>query len=566
MSRENYFYIGVVAFSIILFFFSQRDNRVSAAGTCLLGVAEGGLCSAYVKQDNCSGGSPGAYCDWNSCIEIGQVGCWQNKPLKEGDEYSSTAKYSCKCKSSSTPTPSSSQPPTSTPTKTPPPTPTPFSAALHLRTDITETWQGSLTLTAPVAKIVDLRGTANNGSGNIDYYFWCNENDATLDFNNYNAKKSTGTSPWKEKDLCGDTYSTPGTYYPKVVIERNGIRAENRKPITVTGTLGATLVADKTSGTSPLSVILTEGATGTQTGTINYSLWWDCTDTTNSVQTANTSCGTLATPPAGTCLITPNVGYKCDAITANPTTAPAHSYTTGADPTIYIPKVIVERGNASPAQKQVSVTVNPNQGPTVAVIGVDHDRCFSGKHSFLTWDYDDPELDAENAYQVIVKQGGATFWDSGKVEPSYGAQSLQLLPYLAYGSTYTATVQAWDTNDNASNIASSLPFTTLEHDKPRPNFTWPTPAKVGKPVQFTDTTVYDGGAPYSYAWNFACSGKCTPGTSSDQNPISTFFQSGNYSVNLAVADNDTGLPICSVSKSVNIGGSYIPIWREIAPF
>ncbi len=420
-------------------------------------------------------------------------------------------------------------------------------------------WQGSLTLPVPVDKIIDLRATVTGGSDKIDYYFWCDENDNTLDFNNYDVKKTdTSDNPRIEINACGNTYSTPGTYYPKVVMERDGQKAQDHKPVYVTGTLSATLTAAPSSGTAPLLTDLTATVSGTTTGTINYSFWWNCsyTDATPTYGEAFTACG----DPDGTAGNTN--GTKWDNIGTNPKTV-SHTYNAAGT---YRAIVVVERGSTQPALAQVSITVTPNQAPTVSNLQMAQDRCTSGLHSFLTWDYDDPELDAENAYQVIVKEGGVTFWDSGKVEPSYGAQSLQLLPYLAYGSTYTATVQAWDINDNASNIASSLPFTTLEHDKPRPNFTWPTPAKVGKPVQFTDTSIYDGGAPYSYAWNFACSGKCTPGTSSDQNPISTFFQSGNYSVNLAVADNDTGLPICSITKPVNIGGSYIPIWREIAPF
>ncbi|MEK7583361.1 MAG: PKD domain-containing protein [Patescibacteria group bacterium] len=435
------------------------------------------------------------------------------------------------------------------------------------KTKQSPSWKDSLTYSDLPTENVSLRATTSNAATKIDYYFYCNRSDPETNLTDPKDDTILKSKNTVEKDdqLC--LYDTPGTYTAKVIIvDKKGKKAQDTATITVNGTLGATLSANPTSGTSPVSSVLTASATGTEVGTINYSFWYDCTDGTTSVADANTACGTLTTPSAGSCVETVGIGSKCDGITDNPKSIPAHTYTTDAGPTIYIPKVIVERGAVLPAQAQASVTVNPNGAPTVALQDTEQLFCNnSGKHATLHWTYTDDNSVISSMYQIKVYQGASLIQTYNR---SDGAILFTIPPAdLAYGTTYTATIQAWDAQGAASNIITTPAFSTLAYDKPHPDFTWSSNPKVGKPVQFTDTTTYGNGVPpYTYDWNFACSGNCTPGTSSDQNPTTTFFQSANYNVTLKVQDTGNGPLECSSTKSVNIGGSYIPRWREIAPF
>jgi len=93
--------------------------------------------------------------------------------------------------------------------------------------------------------------------------------------------------------------------------------------------------------------------TGNPTDTINYSVWWNCSDPTTSVGTAVTSCGALPVPVSGSCVINLN-GAKCDGVFSDPLTL-THEYSVGT----HTPKVIAERGPVGvlPAQDQENIIV-----------------------------------------------------------------------------------------------------------------------------------------------------------------------------------------------------------------
>ncbi len=454
-------------------------------------------------------------------------------------------------------------------------------------------WQTTLTQVAPVAKIIDLKATVNIGSGKIKYYFWCNENDATLDTDNPDAvstpSNGTNTNPWIETNLCGTTYSAPGTYYPKVVIDRGGQKYENRKPITVTGTLIATLSANPPGpGMAPFSSVLTGGATGTQTGTVNYSFWYQCTDTTTIFQIANNNpaCGALPDMtgvPAGECR-TNQYGYKCDTVNADSQQTAMYAYVA---PMTYTSKVIVERGSLS-AQAQVSITVTPDTAPDTPVVTLtEGDYCMIPSET-IYWTYNDtnnnppnpPNNDPQSQYELIIdnnntflspeidwiKSGTAT--QDTVIVSSNPTPGLQ----LAFNTTYYVRVKVWDTLGPIPNTAPSITktFTTPVHAYPWPSFTWSTPIKVGKPMTFTNTTTLaPGSVGQIWGWIFCADvSQCKTPTSNQQGPLisNTYYQSNpspGFPVQLTVRD-DAG--ICSTTNNVPVGGSFIPIWREIAPY
>ncbi|OGZ34302.1 MAG: hypothetical protein A2Y98_03540 [Candidatus Portnoybacteria bacterium RBG_19FT_COMBO_36_7] len=128
-------------------------------------------------------------------------------------------------------------------------------------------------------------------------------------------------------------------------------------------TLFVSLSADPSSGTAPLDSVLTADVSGTAIGTVNYSFWWNCSDPTTSVSAAQTACGSLPTPVAGSCVTNTN-GAKCDEISNDTQNAPSHSYPAGS----YSAKVIVEKGAAPAAQSQTSITSN---NPPTANAGSD---------------------------------------------------------------------------------------------------------------------------------------------------------------------------------------------------
>ncbi|MCX6702908.1 MAG: hypothetical protein NTW60_03525 [Candidatus Wolfebacteria bacterium] len=128
--------------------------------------------------------------------------------------------------------------------------------------------------------------------------------------------------------------------------------------IDVVKTLTVGLTADPSSGAFPLSTNLTATVGGTETGTINYSFWWNCDNTTKSVSNAMTSCGALNSPAGGgTCGAPNQYGIKCDGINSPTKTVP-HTYDVSGT---YKPKVIVERGT-TPASEDRTLVGNCSAG------------------------------------------------------------------------------------------------------------------------------------------------------------------------------------------------------------
>jgi murein DD-endopeptidase MepM/ murein hydrolase activator NlpD len=119
-------------------------------------------------------------------------------------------------------------------------------------------------------------------------------------------------------------------------------------------TLSVSLSANPSSGPVPLNTNLKADVSGTASGTINYTFWWNCDDPGTSVDQVMTICGSIPTPTTGTCTENQN-GIKCDAVWDDPKTV-NHIYSAAGS---YTAKVIAERGSALPAEARVSITVTP---------------------------------------------------------------------------------------------------------------------------------------------------------------------------------------------------------------
>jgi hypothetical protein len=87
--------------------------------------------------------------------------------------------------------------------------------------------------TAPLNN-VDLTATVlGTATGTINYTFYCNRADSGINITYPYAHKEDGTNqnPYTAVDVC--SYSSGGAYTGKVIVERGGLAAECRTPITV---------------------------------------------------------------------------------------------------------------------------------------------------------------------------------------------------------------------------------------------------------------------------------------------------------------------------------------------
>jgi len=124
-------------------------------------------------------------------------------------------------------------------------------------------------------------------------------------------------------------------------------------------TLSVSLTASPSNGNAPLDVQLTADVSGTATGTINYTFWWNCNDPGTSVGDVMNVCGYIPTPSPGSCASNEN-GIKCDGVTNDPKIV-SHTY---SSPGTYTAKVIAERGSADPAEDRITITVNSPLPPS----------------------------------------------------------------------------------------------------------------------------------------------------------------------------------------------------------
>src|SRR3989338_6727119 len=128
-----------------------------------------------------------------------------------------------------------------------------------------------------------------------------------------------------------------------------------------------TTSTSQTSGLSPLSTNLSADISGTATGSINYTFWWNCTNTGTSVSSVTSVCGD---PWNST------YGAKFDGVTDDPKTV-SHTYSSAGT---YTAKVIVERGSALPVEAQVTITVTTDSSkPTIVADSDSRDLGTSGR-------------------------------------------------------------------------------------------------------------------------------------------------------------------------------------------
>lgn len=193
----------------------------------------------------------------------------------------------------------------------------------------------------PINNVVLKAVISGAATGRINYYFWCSRSDGNTtitsdyDYQVMDTEQTTVTTP----ALCNYTGTT--TRYAKVIVERQGFRAQRQTGITPTSRdLNATLTATPNSGTLTLASTIRATVGGEGTGTINYTFYCNRSDTGTN--------------------ITPGYNFKIDGVSATTYNVTCNYNAVGS----YTAKVIVERGTAAPQQARVSVTVS---NPTLSV-------------------------------------------------------------------------------------------------------------------------------------------------------------------------------------------------------
>lgn len=196
----------------------------------------------------------------------------------------------------------------------------------------------------------------------------------------------------------------------------------------VTGTddactdFSTSLNASPSSGFAPLSANLTANVSGGE-GTINYTFWWDCGNSSTNVSSVISACGNPSDPA---------IGAKFDNLSETQKTA-NHIY---SDSGTYTAKVIVERDTRS-AENRVSITA---QTPP-----------------------EDFSLSSSNNIQADIT--ASPFAESTKttisVNPLFGFNSQITLSIESVTPSLSGAIYHWKKNATGQESSGSSPTITL---------------------------------------------------------------------------------------------------------
>ncbi|MCC6934741.1 MAG: hypothetical protein IT406_03600 [Candidatus Yanofskybacteria bacterium] len=329
-------------------------------------------------------------------------------------------------------------------------------------------------------------------------------------------------------------------------------------------TLSVSLTATPNTGTAPVNSTLQATPGGTATGTINYSFWWNCANTTTSIAVASAACGALPAPTPGACAGNAN-GYKCDAVNTVPRSTTQHAYAAGT----YTPKVIVERSTAPSAEARSTVTVAGVPPPVAAGVQMTAPNYCGGTapRQAVSWTYT-PGAGAQSAYRVQIAAGPAfnfatPIYDSLKISSTGTTHPTDP---LSYNATFRARVMVWDATDTPSAWSgSSATATTPPGPYPSITFTVdPTPPFADQDALFTDTTDYGAFTPTTREWNFG------DGTITSESPgtgIIAHLYADPAGITATLRVSTSGMnpgDSCAASQGFQVNKG-IPSYKEVRP-
>lgn len=161
-----------------------------------------------------------------------------------------------------------------------------------------------------------------------------------------------------EEDSINYYATAPGIYYVK--IEGLGGNFNTSAPYSLFGTWPTALSVD--FGCHPTGSFVTLNATvsGTATGPIRYSFFWNCNNPGRNIDDVMADCGNIPTPPSGDSASNA-IGVRYNGITDTQKIV-SHDYSSqffvpfSSYDTFYA-KVIVERGGAPPVERRIPIFV-----------------------------------------------------------------------------------------------------------------------------------------------------------------------------------------------------------------
>jgi len=139
------------------------------------------------------------------------------------------------------------------------------------------------------------------------------------------------------------------------------------------------------------------------------------------------------------------------------------------------------------------------------------------------------------------------YWDFGDIASGTSNYSTAQNPSHTYTTPGTKTVTLTVTNSNYCNHTFSQDIEV--NGLPSPDFSWSTTC-LNDPTTFTDLSVPNASGILTWSWNFG-----DGGTSTDANPIHTFFSAGIHQVTLTVT-NTNG---CVNSTTIDVTIFPLPV-------
>jgi PKD repeat protein len=207
--------------------------------------------------------------------------------------------------------------------------------------------------TAPLNDVDLVADVTGSAAGTINYKLYCNWNGDDTDWRNAATSRQvngTTTDPLRVNDLCD--YPDPGTYYPKVVVERDcALPAENHVPVVVSESpnppLSVACDYNGEGGAGDKNIVVGEKVdlkatvTGTAAGPIEYAFY--CHKGSDSTE------------------ITDDHALHIASTSVNPYTAQdLCTYGQAGDK---LPKIIVKKGGESAVAHCAIVVIPPPQPP-----------------------------------------------------------------------------------------------------------------------------------------------------------------------------------------------------------
>lgn len=322
---------------------------------------------------------------------------------------------------------------------------------------------------------------------------------------------------------------------------------------------------DQDHKSEPITVILKDGATAFWTGSTNVVREDVNSDPNIQAPSGSTHGFNISTPQSLKDGQTRNIySYGVDADTGKQVglSGSPKSLTCGSQPPPPPAPVPPPSPGSASASCSVSVT-NPRPNNPSGVSVTEPNYCLSGPAATTNWNYSDPAGSPQSAYQVQIDDQGSfnsPEWDSGKITCSGCRSNSTPQGILQFNTTYRARVRVWNQNDIASDWNVSFSWKTPSNAFPQVNFIFsPSQPASNIPVQFTDQTQFFDGNPNGRQWSWLFG---DGGSSTQQNPVKSYANEGNYNVTLSATDNAN--QSCSISKPINIRIPN-PIWKEVNP-